>query len=88
MNKKTKRSPLFYVGDKYRLMMQLLDLFPQEINNYYEPFVGGATVFLNIEAKKYFLNDIDKHLIKIHKFLISNAKNKEKFFNDVKKIIS
>ena len=87
MNNKNKRSPLFYVGDKYRLMSQLIDLFPKGINDFYEPFVGGGTVFLNMEAKKYFLNDIDKHLVNIHKFLISNAKNPEKFFKDVEKII-
>jgi len=87
MIKKIKRSPLFYVGDKYRLMKQLLDLFPQEINNFYEPFAGGGTVFLNIKANKYFLNDIDRHLVNIHKLLISNAKNPEKFFKDVEKII-
>ena len=88
MNKKIKRSPLFYVGDKYRLMRQLIDLFPKEINNFYEPFVGGGTVFLNMEAKKYFLNDIDKHLVNIHKLLISNVKNPEKFFKDVEKIVN
>jgi len=88
MNKKTKRSPLFYVGDKYRLMKQLLDLFPEEINHFYEPFVGGGTVFLNAESKKYFLNDIDKHLVNIHKFLIKSAKDPEKFFKDVEKIIN
>lgn len=87
MNKKIKRSPLFYVGDKYRLMKQLLDLLPMEIKNFYEPFVGGGTVFLNVVAKKYFLNDTDKHLVNIHKFLISNARNPEKFFKDVEDII-
>jgi DNA adenine methylase len=87
MSNKIKRSPLFYVGDKYKLMKQLVDLFPKEINNFYEPFVGGGTVFLNIEAKKYFLNDIDKHLINIQKLLIASSKNTEKFFKDAEKII-
>jgi len=87
MNKKIKRSPLFYVGDKYRLMKQLLDLFPKEINHFYEPFVGGGTVFLNVEAEKYFLNDIDKHLVNIHKFLIPNAEKPEDFFRDVEEVI-
>ena len=87
MNKKIKRSPLFYVGDKYRLMKQILDSFPAIIDNFYEPFVGGGTVFLNVKANKYFLNDIDLHLVNIHKFLISNAKNPEKFFDGVDKII-
>ena len=87
MSNKIKRSPLFYIGDKYKLMKQLINLFPKEINTFYEPFVGGGTVFLNIEAKKYFLNDIDKHLINIHKLLIASSKNSEKFFKESEKII-
>lgn len=87
MSNNIKRSPLFYVGDKYKLMKQLVNLFPKEINTFYEPFVGGGTVFLNIEAKKYFINDIDKHLINIHKLLITSSKNPEKFFKDAEKII-
>ncbi len=87
MPKEIKRSPLFYVGDKYKLMKQLVNHFPIEIINFYEPFMGGGTVFLNISAKKYFLNDFDKHLIKIHNFLIESSKNSEKFFKDTEKII-
>jgi len=87
MNRKIRRSPLFYVGDKYKLMKQLTNLFPEEINNFYEPFVGGGTVFLNIEAKKYYLNDINEHLISIHKFLIKSSNDPNKFFKDVEKII-
>lgn len=87
MPKEIKRSPLFYVGDKYKLMKQLAVFFPTAINNFYEPFMGGGTVFLNITAKKYFLNDLDKHLVKIHSFLIKSSKNSKKFFKDVEKII-
>lgn len=87
MHKEIKRSPLFYVGDKYKLMKQLVNFFPTEIDNFYEPFTGGGTVFLNINAKKYYLNDIDKHLINIHNFLIKSSKNPTIFFKDVEKII-
>ena len=87
MTSKIKRSPLFYVGDKYKLMKQLINLFPQGINNFYEPFVGGGTVFLNIKAKRYFLNDIDQNLINIHRFLIKNSNNPVRFFKSVEKII-
>lgn len=87
MNSKITRSPLFYVGDKYKLMNQLINLFPKEIDNYYEPFVGGGTVFLNLTAKKYHINDIDKNLIDIHRFLIKSSENPSKFFNNVEKII-
>ncbi len=87
MQNKIKRSPLFYVGDKYKLMKQLSSLFPQEVDTFYEPFVGGGTVFLNIQAKKYFLNDNDKNLIAIHKFLIESSNNPDSFFKNVEKII-
>ncbi len=87
MQNKIKRSPLFYVGDKYKLMKQLIGLFPQEVDTFYEPFVGGGTVFLNINANKYFLNDNDKNLIAIHKFLIGRSNNPDSFFKDVEKII-
>ena len=87
MNKKIIRSPLFYVGDKYKLVPQLLNLFPKEINDFYEPFMGGGSVFLNIKAEKYYLNDTDSNLISIHRYLLENSKNPSKFFNDVKNII-
>lgn len=87
MNNKIKRSPLFYVGDKYKLMNQLIDLFPKEINVFYEPFVGGGTVFLNVKANRYVINDIDKNLIEIHKFLMESSRNPNKFFHDVEKTI-
>ena len=63
------RSPFFYVGDKYKLMPQLKKLFPNDINNYIEPFVGGGSSFLNSVGKKYVLNDIDYNIILLHKEL-------------------
>ena len=68
-------------------MGQLLDLLPDTINNFYEPFVGGGTVFLNVNAKNYFLNDVDKNIINIHKCLLSYTNKSEKFFDDVERII-
>lgn len=87
MDNKIKRSPLFYVGDKYKLMKQLINLFPKKINNFYEPFVGGGTVFLNFEATKYYLNDIDINLINIHNFLIKSSVDPSKVFKSIEKII-
>ena len=39
------RSPLFYVGDKYKLMPEIKKYMPTYINNYIEPFVGGGSSF-------------------------------------------
>jgi DNA adenine methylase len=69
-------------------MKQLTDLFPAEVDNFYEPFVGGGTVFLNVKANKYFLNAIDNNLINIHKFLIESSKDQDKFFKSIEKLIN
>ena len=73
------RSPLFYVGDKYKLMPQLSRLFPRNINNFYDVFAGGGSVSLNTPANKYFMNDLDDHVIKLHKYLLNSLKNLPRF---------
>lgn len=77
---KVNRSPLFYVGDKYKLIPEIKPLFPGEIRRFIEPFVGGASVTLNVEADSYLLNDIDKNVISIHKLLCSYAGKETSFF--------
>lgn len=86
MNSKI-RSPFFYVGDKYKLMPQLLKIFPRKIKTYYEPFVGGGSSFLNINADKYVLNDIDTNIINLHKMLIEYSKSNEDFIKKIYDII-
>ena len=43
MKKEVNRSPLFYVGDKYKLISEIKTYFPQCINRFIEPFVGGGS---------------------------------------------
>lgn len=82
-----KRSPFFYVGDKFKLIREIKEYFPKKINNFYEPFLGGGSVFLNVKANKYYLNDIDKNLISLHKTLESYSNKNKVFFKKIKKII-
>ncbi|MCK4663325.1 MAG: Dam family site-specific DNA-(adenine-N6)-methyltransferase [Bacteroidales bacterium] len=84
---KAYRSPLFYVGDKYKLFPKISKYFPQTIDRFIEPFTGGGSVFMNVKAKEYFLNDIDTNVINIHKYLISNADNQTSFFHEINKVI-
>ena len=80
MKIEVNRSPLFYVGDKYKLISEIKKYFPQSINRFIEPFVGGGSVFLNIDAEEFLLNDIDTNVIDIHKFLCSYCKKPNVFF--------
>ncbi|MHB1664615.1 MAG: Dam family site-specific DNA-(adenine-N6)-methyltransferase [bacterium] len=84
---KIYRSPLFYVGDKFKLIPQIQAYFPKNIKRFIEPFTGGGSVFLNVQAKEYFLNDIDKYIYKLHEFLLENAKNPKYFIYQADKII-
>ena len=81
------RSPFFYVGDKYKLMPQLIELFPQKINNYYEPFLGGGSSILYVDAKKYILNDSNSKLIELHKVISSYSNNEQELFNKLFAIV-
>lgn len=81
------RSPLFYVGDKFKLMKHISLLFPQKINRFFEPFIGGGSVFMNTEARQYILNDIDKNIISLHKFLILQSNNEDAFMRRIKNIV-
>ena len=63
------RSPLFYVGDKYKLIREIKTHFPDNIGRLIEPFVGGGSVFMNVEAEEYLLNDLDRFVIAIHQMV-------------------
>lgn len=80
------RSPFFYVGDKYKLMSQLLPLFPHIIDTYYEPFCGGGSSFLNVKASKYVLGDIDRYMVKLHNMLNGYANKSQEFFEKIYQI--
>lgn len=82
MNKeKINRSPLFYVGDKYKLIKEIKPYFPTNINRFIEPFVGGGSVYLNVMANEYCLNDIDSNVIDIHHFLNSYIGKENDFYD-------
>lgn len=83
MEDRIKRSPMFYVGDKYKLIKEIKQYFPKKINNFFEPFLGWWTVFLNVSAKRYLLNDIDVSVHNLHDFLNKQVKNKKNFFKKV-----
>jgi DNA adenine methylase len=82
------RSPFFYVGDKFKLIPQLKENFPQDIERFIEPFCGGGSVFLNVKADSYLLNDIDGNIIELHKFLYSYANQQQSFWDELKSYIT
>jgi DNA adenine methylase Dam len=66
------KSPLNYIGGKYKLLPQILPLFPKNINTFYDLFCGGTNVSINVEAKTIVANDISKPVIDFLRYARAN----------------
>ena len=53
------KSPLNYIGGKYKLLPQILPLFPDKIVTFVDLFSGGANVGINVSADKHVFNDMN-----------------------------
>lgn len=64
------RPILKWVGGKTQILQQVLDQFPAEIEgDYYEPFVGGASVLLAVLPRvkgRVYASDANKNLIELY----------------------
>ena len=56
-----------YIGGKYKLLPQLLPLFPRNIQTFVDLFCGGCNVGINTNAKKVVFNDNLSYLIDLYK---------------------
>ena len=65
MERQILHSPLNYTGGKERILPFLLDLFPKDIECFYDMFCGGLNVSLNVESKSVVANDINTRLMGI-----------------------
>lgn len=68
------QSPLNYTGGKFKLLPQILPLFPQRIDTFVDLFCGGCNVGINVVAKKYIYNDVNLRLV----YLLHTLKNLDK----------
>jgi adenine-specific DNA-methyltransferase len=61
------KSPMNYIGGKYKLLPQIEKLFPKDINKMVDLFCGGCDVVANVVAKEVVANDINDYVIGILK---------------------
>ncbi len=60
---KLPRPFLKWAGGKSRLLPQYVPYFPKSFNAYYEPFLGGGSVFFHLQPQRAVLRDINAELI-------------------------
>lgn len=68
-----KSGLLKWPGGKERELAILKDYFPNEVHNYYEPFVGGGSVYLNTQAERYYINDLYDELYDFYALCLSDS---------------
>ncbi len=66
-----------WAGGKERELPHIVENAPSEFNRYFEPFVGGGSVFAAIPAKEYLVNDKSDELIAL--YMAIKQKDKKTF---------
>jgi DNA adenine methylase len=65
------KSPLNYIGGKYKLLSQILPKFPKDIDTFLDLFAGGCNVGVNVNSSKLILNDNIIYLIEMFRTFYS-----------------
>lgn len=84
---------LKWVGGKTQIIDEVLSLFPQTMNNYHEPFLGGGSVLLAVlsykKAEKLQINgviyasDLNANLINLYKTIQKTPKHLISIINEM-----
>lgn len=64
------KSPIFYMGNKYKLLNQLLPLFPKNINSFYDVFGGSGCISGNADGNKIIYNEINDNIVNIFRLFL------------------
>ncbi len=65
-------SPIYYMGNKYKLLKYILPLFPDNIENFYDLFGGSGVVSINVSAKNKYYNEINENVYNLFKMFQEN----------------
>ena len=82
------KSPMNYTGGKYKLLPQILPLFPNNINTFVDLFTGGGNIAVNVNANRIIANDNEKHVIDLYKAFQNGYDNVEKIISTIESYIA
>jgi DNA adenine methylase Dam len=69
------KSPLNYMGGKYKLLPQIIPLFPDNINTFVDLFAGGLNVGANVVSNRVVANDKIKEVTALLSYLKEKDSN-------------
>lgn len=81
------KSPIFYMGNKYELLHNLMMYFPkeEEVNLFIDLFGGSGVVSVNVPYKNVVYNELNHNITKILKLFVNL--NSEKIIEHIENII-
>lgn len=92
---KTLQPAIKWSGSKRSQAEQIISYFPKQIDTYYEPFCGGASVFARLymnrqtSIKRFVLSDINNDLMSLYKVIQNNpiglCEHYESLWNELNK---
>lgn len=75
IQQKMELKPLIkWPGGKEKELSHIKLHAPQRFENYYEPFVGGGSVYTAFDAKHLYINDKSDELISLYKYIAKQDK--------------
>lgn len=77
-NTRVKAKPFIkWAGGKSQLIPQMSTWFPprDQINRYFEPFLGGGAVFFYLQHSKSHLSDTNKNLVEMYDVVKNNVED-------------
>lgn len=72
MNELYIKSPLNYIGGKYKILNQIIPKFPKKINTFVDLFGGGFNVGINVDAETVVYNDVIEPLCELMNYFSDN----------------
>ena len=62
-----------WVGGKRQLLEILRERMPKTYGRYYEPFIGGGALLLDVQPKNAVINDVNEQLLNVYRQLKADA---------------
>ena len=79
----TGLSPIIkWPGGKEKELKYIIPNMPS-FERFFEPFVGGGSVFMGINAKEYYINDFSKELIDLYRCISTQNSNFFKYVGSI-----
>lgn len=64
-----------WAGGKKQLLTRLEERMPKDYNRYFEPFIGGGALFLDIQPEYAVINDVNEQLLNVYRQLKADAES-------------